>query len=137
MNSLFNEYNGVFDEKVEEPKKNNGDFIFAYSPFALQDALGAKNAKNTWLEYQKLRFMGIEAEEIVHKIISKVRDMTAITLGATKENLNIKNDYPYNKSKRDLKNWKLEDLKNLYTELVSSYHRSRLESGLSLDILIE
>jgi len=138
MDNLFKEYEGVFIAEGEvETSKEKKEPFYSFSPFALQDALGAKDIKNTWLEYQKLRFAGIEVEEIIHKIVSKVRDMTAISLGATKENLNIKSDFPYNKSKKDLKNWKLEELKNLYSDLVSIYHRSRLESGANLDIALE
>ena len=72
----------------------------------------------------------------IHKIISKVKDMVAINQGATKEDLGIK-DYPFSKSKKDLKNWKTEDLKNFYGVLVEIYHRSRMESGNELDVALE
>jgi|SRR3989344_2910606 len=124
--NLFKEYKGIF-EKVEETSnsKDKKERVFGYSPFAMQDALGEKNVKKIWLEYEKLRFAGIEAEDLVYKIINKVRDMAAISAGATKEDLNIK-DYPYNKSKRDLKNWKGESLKDFYTKLVETHCNSRM-----------
>ncbi len=135
MDSLFEQYNGIFNEEI--PKTDNSSKReFGYSPFALQDAIGEKSAKKAWIEYEKLRISGIEAEELIHKIIGKVRDMTAIKMGASKDDLNIRNDYPYNKSKRDLKNWKIEDLENLYTKLVSVYHKSRMgddELGAALE----
>lgn len=134
--SLFKEYRGVFSENEEiSEKKPKPQREYAYNPFALQDAIGEKSVKKIWLEYNKLISEGIEAEDIIHKIISKVRDMVAINKGAKAEILNIK-DYPYNKSKRDLKNWKAEELKNFYTKLVSIYHRSRM-GGEVLDTALE
>jgi hypothetical protein len=136
QNNLFKEYENIFKEtdKVSE-KKEKKDF-FGYNPFALQDAIGERSVKKIWIEYVKLRLAGIEAEELVHKIISKVKDMTAIAMGAGKEDLGIKSDYPYNKSKRDARNWKTEDLKNLYTKLVSIYHGSRMGAE-ELDTALE
>lgn len=134
QDSLFKEYNGVFNEEVFEKKPVVGR-EYAYSPFALQDALGGKNIKKIWIEYEKIRFMGIEAEELIHKIIGKIRDMLAIKMGASKEDLKIK-DYSYNKSKRDIKNWKEEELKFFYTKLIEIYHHSRM-GGDELDIATE
>ena len=133
MESLFKEYENVFEEK-ETPKKSGG-FEYAYSPFALQDAIGEKSIKAAWIEYEKLRLAGIEAEDLVRKIAGKLRDMAAITMGAGKEDLGLK-DYPYNKSKKDLKNWKAEDLKNFYTKITEAYHRSRM-GGDELDAALE
>lgn len=132
--SLFKEYDGIFDEKETSNKKEK-TFEYGYSPFALQDAIGEREVKKMWLEYQKLRFAGVEAEELIHKVISKVRDMAAIKAGASEEDLGLK-DYPFNKSKRDLKNWKEKDLEDFYAKLIEIYHRSRMESG-DLDVAIE
>lgn len=125
MESLFKQYDGVFEEKEKAKEEKPAGFEFAYSPFALQDALGEKSVKKTWLEYQKLRLQGIEPEELIYKIISKIKDMLAIAKGADKEDLNLK-DYPYNKSKRDLKNWTVKKLSDFYTEIVCIYHESRI-----------
>ena len=140
MNNLFKEYEGVFEaenaEEDLEPKKKK-ERVFAYSPFALQDAVGEKNVKKTWIEYEKLRLAGIKAEGIIHNIVSKVRDMVAISLGASKEDLGIQKDWQYNKSKTNLKNWKPEELKNFYAKLVEMYNKSRMESDNELDVALE
>lgn len=139
QNNLFKEYRGVFAAESGEDNsdsKRKKEKVFGYSPFALQDAIGEKSVKKIWIEYEKLKLSGIEAEELIHKVISKVRDMAAIGVGASKDSLGIKNDYPYNKSKRDLKNWREEDLKNLYTKLIETYHRSRM-GGDDLDTALE
>lgn len=135
--SLFKEYKDIFAEEEGKEKKleEKNKSPYAYNPFALQDAVGAKDVKKIWLEYQRLTLSGIESEDLIHKIISKIRDMLAISKGANAQDLGIK-DYPYNKSKRDLKNWKPESLENFYTKLVSIYHLSRL-GGENLDIALE
>lgn len=137
MDSLFKQYEGIFKEKPEESKKEKGGFEYAFNPFALQDAIGEKNVKKIWIEYQKLRFSGIAAEEIIHKIISKAKDMLAISFGADMDDLGIKNAYPFNKSKKDSKNWSKSELIAFYTKMIKSYHRSRLESGYELDLALE
>jgi len=133
--NLFKEYEGDFNQEETSGQKEKKERVFGYSPFALQDALGEKSAKKAWIEYEKLRFVGIDEEELIYKVISKIRDMTSIIMGANKEDLNLK-DYPYNKSKKDLKNWKEEELKNLYTKLVEIYHNSRIK-GDDLDMALE
>lgn len=121
--NLFKEYEGVFDgetptlEGVGGSTKSVGR-VYAYKPFALQDAIGEKSTKKVWIEYQKLRLAGITAEELIFNIVSKIRDMLVIkSFGAQK--------------------WKEEDLKKFYTKLVEIYHRSRMEEGRDLDIAIE
>lgn len=134
MESLFKEYEGVFKtEEVEEKKPFQK--VYDYSPFALQDAIGAADNKKAWIEYQKLKFLGIEDEELVHNVINKVRDMCLISKGASVKDLGVK-DFPYNKSKKDLKNWKEDKLTSFYTRLISLYHESRM-GGEPLDIALE
>jgi hypothetical protein len=135
MDSLFKEYEGVFQEKEEESKKAEA-FGYTYKPFALQDAVGEKSAKKAWIEYMKLRTGGILAEDLIFKITSKARDMLAIIKGATKEDLGIAKDYPYDKSKRDAKNWQEKSLVEFYTKLVETYHYSRTR-GDDLDTNLE
>ncbi|NLE07246.1 MAG: hypothetical protein GX627_01355 [Parcubacteria group bacterium] len=125
QDSLFKQYKGVFEskEKVARPENENLS-RYAYNPFALQDALGEKDKKKIWIEYVKLRLQGVKTEEIIHIVISKIKNMSAISAGAKKENLGLK-DYPYNKSKRDVKNWSEIKLKDFYNKLVFLYHESR------------
>lgn len=133
--NLFKEFEDIFKEE-ESVSKEKKERVFDYNPFAMQDAIGERNIKKIWIEYEKLRLAGIEAERLIHNIVSKVKDMMAISLGASKEDLGIKNDYPYNKSKKDLKNWEKEELKNLFTKLIEIYHLSRM-GGDELDTAIE
>lgn len=123
--NLFKEYEKIFEEKDSSEKKKK-EFQYSYSPFAIQDAIGEKDVKKIWIEYQKLVLSGVEVEDLIHKIISKARDILAIKKGASKEALGIKNEYPYNKSKRDSRNWKEEEIERFYTKLVSVYHQSRM-----------
>lgn len=135
QDNLFAEYKDIFKESEGVSLEKEEGKVFGYSPFALQDAVGERDMKKMWLEYEKLRFSGVEADDLVHKIVAKVRHMTAISKGASKEDLEVK-DYPFNKSKRDLKNWKEKDLENFYTKLIEIYHQSRM-GGDELDLAIE
>ncbi len=116
--------------------KDKKGIEYDFSPFALQDAIGMKSAKNSWIEYMKLRELNIEPEEIAPKIVSKFREMLAIIKGASKEDLGIKSDFPYNKSKKDLKNWDEVSLKNFYLKTIRLYHESRA-LGEGLDTALE
>jgi len=137
MQSLFKEFENLFSNPEEIPaEKENKKSPYAYSPFALQDALGEKNIKNIWIEYHRLIFQGVAVEDLIFKIVGKVREMVAINAGASKEALGTK-DYPYNKSKRDLKNWRTENLQSFYTKLISIYHQSRMAGGEGLEIALE
>src|SRR3990167_9718178 len=113
--NLFKEYEGDFNQEETSGQKEKKERGFGYSPFALQDALGEKSAKKAWIEYEKLRFVGIDEEELIYKVISKIRDMTSIIIGANKEDLNLK-DYPYHTSTQDLPNWQADDLTHLSTK---------------------
>lgn len=140
MESLFKEYEGIFKEEdlPSKDSKTKKEFEYAYSPFALQDALGERSAKNIWIEYNKLINKGIDPEDLIHKIIGKVREMSAINQGASQEDLAIK-DFPFKKSKGHLKNWSREDLQIFYEKLVKVYHYSRMggeEIGVALEKLI-
>lgn len=133
--NLFKQFENIFKTEEEQEEKKPFQKNYDYSPFALQDAIGVADNKRAWIEYQKLKFLGIEDEEIVHNIISKVRDMVLINKGASILDLGIK-EYPYNKSKKDIKNWKEHRLIGFYERLVSLYHESRM-GGEPLDIALE
>jgi hypothetical protein len=124
VNSLFVQYEGVFEEK-EEQKKDKPQKSYAYNPFPFQDAVGENNPKKAWIEYTKLVLSGVEPDELIHKVISKVREMVFINLGATADDLNIK-PYAFSKSKSHFKNWGTKKLQSAYEELVFIYHNQRL-----------
>lgn len=123
--NLFKEYENIFEEEMLEVKRA-GKFEFAYNPFALQDAIGERSAKKAWIEYQKLRISGVEADELVFKIASKIKDILSIIKGVSKEDLGIIKDLPFNKSKKAAKNWQEKSLADLYTRLITAYHEARM-----------
>jgi DNA polymerase III delta subunit len=133
--TLFKQYKGAFEQE-EEAESDKKPREYEYSPFALQDAVGSKDPKSAWIEYVKLRMIGVEPEAIAPNVISKARDMLAILRGATQADLQIKNPYPYNKSKKDAKIWKESELENFYTKLVSLYHEARM-GGEDLEVALE
>lgn len=138
MISLFKQYEGVFDKEESEETSDTKDKKYRYSPFALQDAIGGANVKNIWIEYQKLILSGIIPDEIIYNIISKVRDMVFISKGASVSDLGIK-DYPYNKSKRDLKNWGINELEVFYEKTLDALFEARqgkVDLGVSIEKIL-
>lgn len=132
MDSLFKQYEGVFEEKQEIPNKKSAQREYSYSPFALQDAIGERDIKKIWLEYQKLILEGVVPDDLIYKVISKIRDMVLIANGANAKQLEMK-DYPYNKSKQHIKNWKTIELLDFYEKLVTIFHESRMgKEGIDL-----
>lgn len=135
MLSLFKQYEGVFEEKEDPQKGIKKEREYSYSPFALQDAIGERNVKNIWIEYQKLILLGVIPNSLFYNVASKVRDMLYITKGAEAEDLDIK-DYPYRKSKGHIKNWKKKDLEIFYEDLIDVLYKSRT-SGFDLGAGLE
>lgn len=135
QDSLFKQYKGAYEEKEEEAvEKKTREY--EYNPFALQDAIGARDAKTAWIEYVKLITAGVEPEALAPNIASKARDMLAIMKGASQSDLQIKSAFPYNKSKKDSRNWKEGELEKFYTKLVALYHDSRM-GGEELESALE
>lgn len=137
QDNLFKQYKETLKEGGEEEKsaENKNGFEFTYNPFRLQDAIGEKNAKKAWIEYQKLKADGIEADELVHKILNKARDVLAAKRGAIAKDLGLK-DFPFSKSKKDSKNWEDKSLEDFYTELIFVFHESRM-GRVELDVALE
>lgn len=136
MESLFKEYEGVFvdsdESQVLEAKKDSkrGDF----NPFAIADAVGKKTPKESWIEYTKALFQGVEAEELHARVISKIRDIMIVN--KEKQEDTTMHPFVYKKAKQDSKNWKEEELKEIYKNLVNIYHESRM-GGEELSVAME
>lgn len=130
--SLFKEYKGVFEEaetkEVKEKSTENKSF------FVLSDIFGGGDIKKIWIEYIKLRSVGIEPEVLCGMLIAKARDMLFAQKGSALD-LGI-HPFVYAKAKKDFKNWQVEKLKKAYDALVFAYHDARM-SGASLDVELE
>ncbi|MEK7642571.1 MAG: hypothetical protein AAB392_02120 [Patescibacteria group bacterium] len=134
MQSLFKEYQKVFEGKEELQPKSVAKESFGKSDFALPDAVGRKSAKDAWMEYMKQLGKGAVVEMIHGAIVSKVRGML-LADAASLDELDL-HPFVYKKAKLDMKNWNREELQKFYNKLVFMYHDAR-RIGLDLQIELE
>lgn len=131
MQSLFKQYEGVFEEEIQTPTKTEIKEPFNKGGFALADAVGKKSAKEAWVEYIKQVNSGVPIEMIHGSIVAKVRDIL-LAQKANASDLGI-HPFVYQKAKADFKNWDKAKLEQFYDRLVISYHESRMgEDDLAL-----
>ncbi|MDP2641722.1 MAG: hypothetical protein Q8P21_00280 [bacterium] len=99
-----------------------------FNVFALTDALGARNKKESWILYQKALAAGLSAEEIFFKIVWQVKSMLIALKTKSVAETDMK-AFPYSKAKSFLKNWKEGELEKLSEHLVTSYQEVRRGKG--------
>lgn len=107
--------------------------------FAFADALGRKNKKDLWVEYQKALYEGSRAEELHGLLFWQVKSMILAKEAKSPEEAGMK-PFPYKKSKQFANNFNEGDLENFSKELVALYHDAhrgyfRLKDGLEKWIL--
>jgi len=126
-------------EKAAEKLHEHGEIASTikdeFKLFTLTDALGRRDRKKVWIEYQKAIMNGASAEEVYSMLIWQIRSIVLAgeSKNATESGLK---PFVYNKSKDFSKNYSKEGVRSLYTNLVSSYHESR-RGGLDLNESIE
>ena len=118
-------------EETEEIKSKHSDF----NVFALTDAVGARNKKESWVLYQKALASGMVAEEIFWKIVWIIKSMLLASRTKNYSETEMK-EFPYKKAKGFSKSFSKTELENLSESLVIGYHNARREIG-EIETLIE
>ncbi|MEX2013832.1 MAG: hypothetical protein WD896_00565, partial [Parcubacteria group bacterium] len=111
---------GAVEEKEEKmllDKKGR-----EFNIFALTDAFGSRNKKEAWVLYQKALAAGLSAEDVFFKIVWQVKSMLIAAKTKNVSETDMK-DFPYNKAKSFLKNFRPGELEELSESLVLGYHR--------------
>lgn len=106
--------------------------------FAVADALGNRDRKQTWLLYHDALRHGVPAEEVFWKFAWKVKTLLLVATAPPGSPLPLK-PYPLSQAKRQLKNYKLTELVSLSSRLVKLYHDARrglADFDLNLERLI-
>jgi len=110
-------------EYEDKPKKKiDGSF------FAIADAIGARDKKRAWVEYEKAIQKGAVAEELHGIILWQIKSLILARDSKNQEESGLK-PFVYSKSKGFLRNFQGNSLDNLYTELVESYHEAHRGNG--------
>lgn len=107
-----------FASTIEEYKKVAGA---TFSPFALVDALSARDKKSLWVLVQEAVRNGLSAEEMIGTLWWQLKSLRLAELTSSANEAGMK-DFPYNKSKRSLKNFKPGELETLSAGLLRVYH---------------
>lgn len=115
-----------FDKKIGEEKR--------FNIFALTDALGERNRKKLWVLYQEALRSGLEEEEIFWKFQWIVKHMLFFKK-TTESNKSELKGFAKSKVERYAKNYQVEELERLSSQLVDLFHSVRrgekeMETGL-------
>ncbi|MEZ4103861.1 MAG: hypothetical protein R3B60_01090 [Candidatus Paceibacterota bacterium] len=107
-----------FAEKISEFKKTATD---RFNAFSMADALSRKDKRLLWVLFQEAKRNKLATEEIIGVLWWQLKTMRLAKLTKTATEAGIK-DFPYNKAKRALSNFKEGELENISAKLLQLYH---------------
>lgn len=96
-----------------------------FNAFSMADSLSSKDKKTLWLQLQDAKQAGLSAEEIIGTLWWQLKTLRLAKLTRSASEAGMK-DFPYNKAKRALHNFKDEELESLSKSLLSLYHDGHL-----------
>lgn len=109
---------GKFAESLEEfTAEKNASFNI----FSLTEALASKDKRKLWLLLQEARLNGLRDEEIVGVLWWQLKSLRLAAITRSAEEAGMK-DFPYNKAKRALLNFKEKEVVKLSQSLLELYH---------------
>lgn len=117
-----------FSEKVWETETTKPVPKKEFNIFALTDALGERNRARLWTLYQKALMNGSEPEEIHGIMFWQIKSLLAAAQSKSAAEAGMK-PFVWSKSQAFLRNYKLDELKKISSDMVEVYHTARLESG--------
>lgn len=89
--------------------------------FALADAFSIRDKKTLWILLVEAHRQGLSAEEIIGTLWWQVKSMRVAMATNSASEAGMK-DYPYNKAKRAIRNFKPGELEALSEQLLQVYH---------------
>lgn len=107
---------GATMEEITAPPAVRG-----FDVFTMAEALSNKDKKSLWLLFMQAKQAGLAAEEIIGTLWWQLKTLrlALVTNSATEAEMK---DYPYNKAKRALKNFKEGEIDTLSKSLLKVYH---------------
>lgn len=109
-----------YDKKIGEEKK--------FNIFAITDALGERNRKKLWVLYQEALRVGLEDEELFWKFQWMVKHMLFFKKTKEPGKSELKG-FAKLKIEKYARNYQIEELENLSTQLVDLFHAVRRSEG--------
>jgi DNA polymerase III delta subunit len=92
-----------------------------FDVFRLADALLQRDKKNLWLLYTTARLRGVSAEELIGILWWQLKTMRLVMVSKSATEAGLK-EFPYNKAKRSLQNFKVGEIDTLAQSLLAVYH---------------
>nr|MBP7119590.1 hypothetical protein [Candidatus Woesebacteria bacterium] len=92
-----------------------------FNVFAMAEALVNKDKRQLWVLLQEAKRNGLSAEEIIGTLWWQLKTLRLAMLTKSAEEAGVK-DFPYNKAKRALKNFKDDEIETLSFKLLNLYH---------------
>ena len=106
--------------------------------FAIADAIGVKDKKNIWVEFEKARRAGRVMEELHGTIFWAFKSIYICKTMEKEEALATgMKDFTFRTYKNYAKNYLVDDLEKKLTQLKEMYHDAHRSGGGDLDILLE
>lgn len=103
---------------IEEFKKTTET---PFNVWAMADAVSARDKKSLWVLLQDARRAGLVAEEIIGTLWWQLKTLRMAMLTKSANDAGMK-DFPYNKAKRSLSNFKTGEVEELSRGLLTVYH---------------
>lgn len=121
-----------YAQSLEEVK---GESSERFNSFALAEALAKRDKKSLWLLLQEARLSGSSDEEIIGILWWQLKALRLAAKTKSAQEAGMK-DFPYNKAKRALGNFKDGDVERISHSLLSVYHDGHLGKR-DIDLALE
>ena len=114
-----------YAESLEEVVSNEKE---KFNSFELSDALAQKDKKTLWLLLQNATAVGMNTEMIIGILWWQLKTLRLVKTAHSAEEVGMKN-YPYDKAKRAISNFKEGELEMLSQSLLRVYHDGHQQRG--------
>lgn len=101
--------------------ETKGEGVERFDTFKMADALAGKDKRTLWILLQDAVAEGLSAEEIIGVLWWQLKTLRLALLTKSAAEAGVK-DFPYNKAKRSLVNFKSGEVEALSRSLLALYH---------------
>lgn len=119
-NSLANALGEVTGVEVKTFSKKS-EAAKSFNPFAMTDALIARDRKQLWLNFEQARRAGLSVEEIYPTLAWQAKNLLLVAVSKPEGKLYLK-PFVLTKAKQGLRNYSPAELKKLLANLIELHH---------------
>ncbi|MEX0918272.1 MAG: hypothetical protein WDZ93_03915 [Candidatus Paceibacterota bacterium] len=124
-----------YEKYAEVVSEFTAPAVERFNTFALSDALADRNKKKLWLLCSDATRAGVSSEELIGMMWWQLKTLRLATVTSSAAEAGMK-DFPYNKAKRALGNFKEGELISLSHSLLALHHDAR-RGKHDLDLALE